>query len=504
MKLPTIDQSIKEKLAEFDIWLTPTLGEIRDTDRFTQELDLVDGFFSSLAAATGDFADPSAVTPERVTHIVVGWLKDKSREAAYEILSSLCSTLFLVTGKSDNNAKCQLPIFLRDHAKWDSFPRVSHRRGKSSIEAGPIPRVLKSERYMAVVAELAQHPTTREKLLAEYVEFLLSTAQDIAQLWSLGKSYCLLRPYNKHRDLLTPIVVFQVRGSVSATGGHGPEELLRNQMASWGLRPGVDFNLCDVVVGDGGTSGGKTRAYDFVLPFAVESCKQRVFIQAQYYAGDSGSVSHKNVDQTATSRSRVKRSATDALFAEFVDGAGYFASLNKDLKSLLSMPDTAEFIQIRSSPIRLRRLLQSVGFATPLEVGHAVLAGHKTESSIVMALKADGYSEVEAIRALRAANESTFIRMENGNAGVNETVRAHVRRVLLLDTAARNGATLNGGAARGTLAIPGYGPFFGMKVDELARVALGFAPDLKSDWSAPDVILGDIRWLCEQGFAMAS
>ena len=90
----------------------------------------------------------------------------------------------------------------------------------------------------------------------------------------------------------------------------------------------------------------KTRAYDFALPYKLDQCPRQIFIQSQYYAGDSGSVSPKNVDQTTAARTAAKKIVgKDARFIEYVDGAGFFASLNGDLKSLLDMADTTSFIQ---------------------------------------------------------------------------------------------------------------------------------------------------------------
>ena len=57
---------------------------------------------------------------------------------------------------------------------------------------------------------------------------------------------------------------------------------------------------------------------------------------------------------------------------------------------------------------------------------------------------------------------------------------------------------------KGALLVPGYGPFHGLKLDQLAKEAVRLFPALKDDWSLPEVILGDIRWLCEQGLAMSS
>jgi hypothetical protein len=87
-------------------------------------------------------------------------------------------------------------------------------------------------------------------------------------------------------------------------------------------------------------------------------------------------VSHKNVDQTTAARLEATRAVgSEARFIEYVDGAGFFASLNGDLRSLLDMADTASFLQIRSISIRLRRELQRAGFLAPIEIEHAILIG---------------------------------------------------------------------------------------------------------------------------------
>jgi hypothetical protein len=52
--------------------------------------------------------------------------------------------------------------------------------------------------------------------------------------------------------------------------------------------------------------------------------------------------------------------------------------------------------------------------------------------------------------------------------------------------------------------VPGYGPFHGIKLDTLVEEALRLAPGLQTDLNQSQVILGDIRWLCEQGMAMSS
>ena len=55
----------------------------------------------------------------------------------------------------------------------------------------------------------------------------------------------------------------------------------------------------------------------------------------------------------------------------------------------------------------------------------------------------------------------------------------------------------------GSIVVPGYGPFHGMKMDEVAEKAIQIAPSLRNDWSSPEIILHDIRWLCDERLAMS-
>ena len=173
--------------------------------------------------------------------------------------------------------------------------------------------------------------------------------------------------------LISSIVIFQSRGSITATQGHIPETILRKYMTEWGLSAGTDFNTQDVEVGE--ILGDlpvdnklKKRKYDFIVPFQSRRTGAKVFIQSQFYAGDSGSVSHKVVDQTDSTREVTLQKYPDAVFIEYLDGAGYFSSLNGDLRKMLAKPTTKDFIQIRTAPLKLRRALQGILFLTPLEI----------------------------------------------------------------------------------------------------------------------------------------
>lgn len=521
MKLPLFALDLSAALAEFDIWITPTLGEIRESKRFREELDRIVSIFEFFVAATNEFRSIQSCDPAEIASTAAAAIESMDEASGSEWLASLAAVLFLVTGKSDNNAKCQLPLYLRDIARWSALPVLRRSRsGPPSVAELKMPRVLKAEKFMGLVASLRGYPEAQRKLLDLFVKFVLSDEDYITQFWAIGRSYAALKQFNRERDLLSPIVVFQVRGSVAAMGGHEPESILRDIMRDWGLQDDIDFNLADAVItkADGGlvplegeeteAVREKTRAYDFVLPFRTPSWTPLIFVQCQFYAGDSGSVSHKNVDQTKASRKSVLEFSASARFLEFVDGAGYFSSLNRDLQSLLSMrrPPTTSFFQVRSAPIRLRRELQAIGYLVPIELEQAVLRGSDTAKKLSVSLTADGYSPIEVDRVL-TNSRGRLLTVRPGDAlEIAPSRREMVRRYVVLDTIARNGRQIDTIQERlsGYLLIPGYGPFFGMKIDDMVTAALREAPGLETDWRNPELPLRDIRWLVERGYAISA
>ncbi|RIK82917.1 MAG: hypothetical protein DCC68_05220 [Planctomycetota bacterium] len=503
MKLPAKELDLQSALAEFDVWITPSLGEIRDTDKFLDELGRVVNVFDAMEEATGGFENIDHCDPKTIANTFIGIVDKMGNADCLSMLDSLASVLFLVTGKSDNNAKCQLPIHMRDVAKWDTFPIVK----KGGLAKVALPRELKAEKLMKAVVALRKFPEQQKLLLGEFCSFILSDERYAAQLWSIGKSYVILKQFQREKDLLTPLVVFKIRGSVSASGGHDPEDLLRERLTEWGLRSGVDFNVGDIIIGNNAAASrrSKTRAYDFVLPFQTRGWKPRILVQCQFYAGDSGSVSHKNVDQTSSSRAYVGGFIEKPRFVEYLDGAGYFSSLNGDLQNLLSMENTGSFFQIRSAPIRLRRELQAVGFLCPLDLEHAILRASGNLTATTEILRGEGYDEGEIARCIEDCLQSGVIdKGTDGELQLNSKRREFVRRYFLLDVVARFGSSPKAnGKLSGSLLIPGYGPFFGMKFDDMIVKALELAPSLRSAWQDPQVVLGDIRALCDDGVAMS-
>lgn len=510
MRLPIPARALERDLREFDIWITPSLGEITDTDKFKEELARITLVFEELGRATGNFRDEGHCAPSAIARTFATIADGKPEAERAELFKSLASTLFIVTGKSDNNSKCQFPLFLRDTARWDHLPAVTRRRGAKVVGRTALPRTIKSDDYMDLVAAL-DSDAAEARLLEQFVSFLLSGDDAVRQFWSLGYSYFALKGLGRgyEKNLLSPIVIFKVRGSVSASGGHDPEEFLRTHLASWGLAPDVDFNLADVIIdGAGRGADEKTRAYDFVLPFRTPGWSagwnDRVLMQSQFYAGDSGSVSHKNVDQTKTSRGRVAGLFTGSRFVEYVDGAGYFSSLNSDLRKILAMESTRSFIQIRSAPVRLRRELQDIGFLTPLEIEHAIATDGRDKDSVGARLVADGYAATEVERAISDAVGRGVVLSAGRSLSIRDDRREIVRRHLLLDVLCMNGRTVIPGtpSATASVLVPGYGPFHGLEMDELVDEAVAAAGILAEDISHSQTFTADVKSLSMQGHCM--
>ena len=508
MRLPPLNEDLQSQLDEFDIWITPSLGEIVDTRRFKDELRLVSSTFEAMGRATSDFADTESCTPDRLTDIFIDALRDREPAERQAVLDALASTLFAVTGKSDNNFKCQFPIYLRDEAGWAGIPAYKRRRRTARVSSAPIPRTLSSRRLMSIVANM-NDASNETRLLKQFLSFVLRDQSAVNQLWALGSSYFAMKRFGRESDLLSPIVAFKVRGSVMASSGHEPEHILRELLTTWGLRADVDFNTTDVVVANiEDDVEAKTRAYDFVLPYKTpgwqEDWNNRLFVQCQFYAGDSGSVSHKNVDQTRSSRESVGRLVQGARFIEYVDGAGYFSSLNGDLRRLLAYEDTQGLFQIRTAPVRLRAYLEQIGFLTPLKVEQAAaLAARSSRTQIKQRLIADGFPSHEVERAINDCLDRSLLVESGRRIVISEERHTMVRRYLLLDHAVQLSKPLDRAQLAGKVLVPGYGPFHGVDLAELADTLTRSGSLFSAEYANSTTLLSDITYLAKNGYVLS-
>lgn len=501
MKLGLYKATLEEKMSEFDIWVTPSLGEIRDTPQFKVNLNAMKDGFEIVAKITNNFnsvSDCSSSALAKSTVELIGQKSDKEKE---NILNCICNVLLLTTGKSDNNLKCQFPLSLRNVYKINQYPQ-KNRSGKWIVKS--LPRTLQFDAVTKIVIQTMEHPVFQKNFLECYYHLIISDESYAKQLWSLGRAYCDQKKAGNEDALLSAMVVFQSRGSITATQGHIPENILRNYMTDWGLKEETDFNTQDVelgqLLGDIDINPQiKKRKYDFIIPYQSRKDGAKVFIQSQFYAGDSGSVSHKVVDQTDSSREATLKKFPEAVFIEFLDGAGYFSSLNGDLRKMLAKPSTKDFIQIKTAPLKLRRELQGINFLTTLEIELAILITGGSKVKVTELLQADGYSVDEINTAIKEA-ENKLLQIDGNTFKIKPERESIVRKYCILDIIANFGRPIPSDKTTGCLMVPGYSTYWGMPQNDVIRKAIEIAPMLEKMWHSTTDVFDDIQWLTEKGF----
>ncbi len=496
MKLELKTLTLTEKLNEFDFWITSRLSEIKDSEKFKSEINQIINAIEVLGTRTSNFDNIEDVSPKKISESIIYHVKGKTGTEQEVAILGLISFIFMVTGKSDNNCKCQFPVYLHKQLNKDSIPKIN---SNSTIENIPIPRTINDSRVAKIVASLDKSPLEQYDFLSSYIHFLLEEKSYIDSLWSLGRTYFQLKEIGYQEAFLLPLVVYRVRGSVSASGGHEPEEILRDRMIEWGLVRETDFNTNDVIVGEVDKKS-KTRAYDFVLPYKIDSWSQKIFIQSQFYAGDSGSVSHKNVDQISTSRSHVKSKISEPIFLEYVDGAGYYSSLNGDLKKILAMDDTEDFFQVKTSVVKLRFYLQEIGFITPMEIFHGILLGNNHEEKCKKFLESQGYSESEIERSISNAISRHLISYDNSILSIASDNIRIAKKYFLLDVIV-NHSNEKSKRDKGCFFIPGKGNQMGISFTDLGKAIQNYSSDI---WKDPSALLEDIQFLIDKGFVSST
>lgn len=500
MKLRDYSATLEEKMTEFDLWITPTLGEIRDAAQFLVNLNSLKQGFNYLDTITNHFGSYEDCLADSLSRGLLELINDKTFDEATEILDCVFNVLFLATGKTDNNLKCQFPIHLRQVHNIREYPKKQRSRWVMK----ELPRTLEMETVTKLVIQLKEQADFQRLLLHSYVESIVSGVGYAKQLWSLGNAYVLQKRIGNESFLISSIVTFQSRGSITATQGHIPETLLRGYMDDWGLKAGADYNEQDVAIADllegmPADNKVKKRKYDFIIPYQSRRDGAKVFVQSQFYAGDSGSVSHKVVDQTDSSRNVTLKKFPQAVFVEYLDGAGYYSSLNGDLRKMLSKRTTKDFFQIRTAPLKLRRELQGINFITALEIEHAILRSSGNRAEVVQILLDEGYTQEEINTAVDLSLENNNINTdENGKLIIKGDRVPTVRRYCFLDLIANYGQAIESGI--GYLIVAGYSHTWGLLQADLVRIALDRIPNLKNYWQNPVDPFDDIQWLIDHGF----
>lgn len=497
MRLNKHKYTEKEKLSEFDRWITPSLGDIKDSIEFRNILAALEDGFESLYNYTNGFSSLEMCSPCYIAEKIT--LSISQIDDIMSHLANVFNAILLSTGKTDNNLKCQYPIVL--HHQYEGGEIPAYKNGK--LIQTKIPRDFSLDKVIKHFDSLSAYPDMLAPQLKSYLDLLLSDEQYVSQLYSLGISYHKLKENGQSLNLLASIAIFQSRGSITAKAGHEPERILRSYMADWGLKAGTDFNTDDIDVhkflGIKKQKNEKSRKYDFIVPFHSKSEGKKLFVQCQFYAGDSGSVSHKVVDQTDASRKQTLKLFPQAVFVEYLDGAGYFSSLNGDLKKMLAKKTTKSFIQVRTAPVKFRRELQEIEFLTPLEIEHAILAGNNNETALVEFLKEQGYEEGEISRCLDVCKQTNLLDFENDKYAIKEERRDIIIKYCLLDCIANYGHVANMKRERGVLYVPGFSNNWGMTQTELLGIFNKEFPLV--ELSAKD-ILEKIQWLMDKEFVI--
>ncbi len=482
-------------MIEFDTWITPSLGDIKDSIEFQNVVLGLDDGFRSLNEYTNDFADTDSCSACRIAKRIT----EKFNEIKDKIphLTNVFNALLLATGKSDNNLKCQYPIVLQ--RLFDGKDMVTVKKGV--LTHMNIPRDFNIEKVIKHFVSLSEFPNWLEPMLKSYIDLLLSDSDYVMQFYSIGKSYLALCKEGCEKSLLASMAIFQSRGSLTAKTGHLPEKLLRTYMMDWGMEAGSDFNLDDIDVYDllGIVKGKneKTRKYDFIVPYLSKKNGKKLFVQSQFYAGDSGSVSHKVVDQTDTSRQLTLKKYPQAVFIEYLDGAGYFSSLNGDLKKMLAKRTTKDFFQIRTAPLKFRRELQAINFITPLEIEHAVLKGYTNEKEISEYMRKEGYETDEIKRSIVFCKKGSVLNYNDGEFSIQKNRKDIILKYSLLDCIANYGHVINRNKEKGMLCVSGYGKEWGMNQNALLDAFCKEFPEVKM---TAKELLAKIQWLIDKEF----
>ncbi|MFQ2134388.1 hypothetical protein ACK34S_18035 [Aeromonas hydrophila] len=535
MRLRTEELETFEQIQEFEQWLTAKLDRIKDSDKFNAEISSLCGCIQYISEHLDNFSDYTICSVDSLCDAVIktsdllvegqSFIKDELQVTKF--YESFFNLLFLTSGATDNNLKNHFLIKLKDDDIKPFIPRRGPSQKEVKYRLSEIPSTTKSdfvakslascfvgshEKYISFVET---EPVFDLKmylrvLLKEYTSLILEDDEDTMQFWAVCRSYMYLNTlpsdFPLGKLLLNSCTIFKVRGSVSASGGHITEDILRDKLKKIGLRPNIDFNVNDVIIGedeelDNKKVKKKTRAYDFVLPYNIDGWepKPKLFIQSQFYAGDSGSVSHKVVDQTQSSRTFTLEKYPSARFVEYLDGAGYYASLRGDLSHMLSFESTASFFQVKSILIRLRRELQNIDFLTPIEFKHAILmSDHGLKRNVFELLEADGYSVEEINRISSVCIENGYV-IESGSKLEIAPDRLDIaRRLLVLDIAANNSYRISDSQRNSCkyLLVPGYGANQAILESELSHLICTVCKQALI--SAP-TFSDDIEWLLDEG-----
>ena len=188
MKLRHYDESLEEKISEFDIWVTPSLGEIRDMPQFKVNLNGMKRGFDYMAQITNNFDSISSCSSSALAHNTVNLILGQNEEEKRTILNCICGVLLLVTGKTDNNLKCQFPLLLRNTYGIYEYPQ---KNNSGRWIKKQMPRTLQVDIVTKIIIQADGKVEFQKRFLESYFHLIISDEEYAKQLWSFGTAYYL-------------------------------------------------------------------------------------------------------------------------------------------------------------------------------------------------------------------------------------------------------------------------------------------------------------------------
>lgn len=94
MKINYYAATLDTKMSEFDMWVTPSLGEIRDTPQFRTNLAQLKRGFDYIANITHDFVDVTYCASSILAKNVISYIENKDDNFTKDFLDSICNVFY--------------------------------------------------------------------------------------------------------------------------------------------------------------------------------------------------------------------------------------------------------------------------------------------------------------------------------------------------------------------------------------------------------------------------
>ena len=152
MRLRNENLTVDQKLEEFDQWLTAKLERIKNTDKFSKEINMLCGCIRHLAPYLNDFSEPEQCSVDDLVRAVIesgtdfisGLCFSDDERKVSEYYDTVFNLLFLTTGATDNNLKNHFLIKLKEDDISGLLPKRGNIRNVVKFNLSLLPATTKS------------------------------------------------------------------------------------------------------------------------------------------------------------------------------------------------------------------------------------------------------------------------------------------------------------------------------------------------------------------------